>query len=269
MKILLTGNKGFIGKNLERRLRLSHQLITYDWKDAPGFENLPLSSDLDWVIHTGAISSTTETDTKKITEQNIQFTTDLFDYCVANNINFQYSSSASVYGTNAAEFSESSPCAPANLYAESKLITEQYMTDLSPDNIKWQIFRYFNVFGDDEDHKGNQASPYFKFKKQAREQGVIELFEHSEQYLRDFVPVELITDIHVKMLRSTESGIWNLGTGIATSFQTVAESIANAYGAAIRYIPMPLNLKDHYQKYTCADITKINNTLNSIDQSEN
>jgi ADP-L-glycero-D-manno-heptose 6-epimerase len=123
-------------------------------------------------------------------------------------------------------------------------------------SIRVQGFRYFNVYGSGEEHK-DQPSPYTAFEKQAKETGVIKLFKGSENYKRDFVPVETVCAVHKKFLNVEKSGIWNVGTGIATSFEDVAKLVAEKYGATIEYIPMPENLKNQYQAYTCADLTKL------------
>ena len=124
-----------------------------------------------------------------------------------------------------------------------------------------QGFRYFNVYGQFEDHKGDQASPITKFFKQAKT-GTITLFENSDNYKRDFIYVGDCCNIHRYMLTTTEAGIFNIGTGVATSFQTIAELVAKRFNANIKYIPMPEALKGQYQEYTCADIKKLSNIVN-------
>jgi ADP-L-glycero-D-manno-heptose 6-epimerase len=161
-----------------------------------------------------------------------------------------------VYGLNT-DFREDAPVDPRSPYAWSKYLFDRNAGSQKFDGIRVQGFRYFNVFGPHEDHKGNQASPYHKFEKQAQETGVIKLFEGSENYLRDFVPVETVIDVHKKFLTVNESGLWNVGTGQATSFEAVARTIADKYNARIEYIPMPEDVKAQYQKYTCADVTKL------------
>ena len=128
-------------------------------------------------------------------------------------------------------------------------------------NVIVQGFRYFNVYGAYETHKGNQASPYTKFTKQAKEDKIITVFENSEDYKRDFVCVDDVCNVHEKMFSVDKSGIWNIGTGSPESFEVVARTIAEKYGAEIKYIPMPDNLKGQYQKYTCADLTKLNSVI--------
>jgi len=122
-----------------------------------------------------------------------------------------------------------------------------------------QGFRYFNVYGPEgEEHKGDQASPYFKFSKQAKETGVIKIFKNSENYKRDFIQVQEVVKTHLDFLNINASGVWNLGSGRATSFESVARMIADQYGAKIEYIEMPNILNDSYQAYTCADMQNLN-----------
>ena len=105
--------------------------------------------------------------------------------------------------------------------------------------------------------KGGQASPFMQFKRQAEETGQVRVFEGSERFLRDFVPVQQVVDTHIKFFDVPESGIWNVGTGKTTSFRQVAE----LYSSNIVEVPMPDVLKSSYQTYTCADMTKTWKTL--------
>ena len=123
-----------------------------------------------------------------------------------------------------------------------------------------QGFRYFNVYGPEgEEHKGNQASPYMQFKKQYQETGRVKLFENSEEYLRDFIHIDKLIYTQLKFLDIKESGVFNIGTGRPRSFKEVALSICSEN--EIDYIPMPDILRDSYQKYTCADMSKTNRAL--------
>lgn len=256
MKILITGHKGFIGQNFAKHLT-DHDLVFYDWLDT-----LPNIQGLDLVIHLGAITSTTENDINKLMVQNYEFSCWLFEQCGKFSVNLQYASSASVYGLSD-KFCESQNPDPKSPYAWSKYLFERYVKTncYKYPEITVQGFRYFNVYGPHEEHKGDQASPYHKFKTQATSTGTIMLFENSEHYKRDFVPVERVIDIHRKFFNLRKTGLWNLGTGHAKSFQEVAVAIAKETNAVIKYIPMPDNLKGQYQAYTCADLTLLNNTL--------
>lgn len=251
MRILLTGHKGFIGSNMLKMLD-DHEVTTFEWG-----EPLPSVENHDYVIHMGANSSTVYRHVEMIMVQNLDFSIWLLNECIKHKVNFQYSSSASVYGFNN-EFKETSKVDPRSPYAWTKYLFERHVANVDCD-IKVQGFRYFNVYGPNEDHKLDQASPYHKFKKQYAETGKIKLFKNSERYLRDFIPVEQVCKTHIDFFNVNESGVWNVGTGVAKSFLDVALSIAPLN--KIEYIDMPNELKPSYQEYTCADMTKTNNSL--------
>jgi len=255
MKILVTGHKGFIGQNLTLDLINSgYEVFTHEW----GYP-FPNVKGMDWVIHLGAISSTTETNVRKILDQNVVFTIELIEECINHDVNLQFASSASVYGLYS-EFKETSVPSPVNHYARSKYLIEEYIrTRNAP--IIIQAFRYFNVYGPNEDHKGSQASPYTQFTNQAIHTGKIKVFEGSENCKRDFIHVDKIIDLHKKFFNVKESGVWNFGTGFTKSFLEVAQEIAKQYIAEIETIPFPEHLKEHYQYYTCADLTKLRATI--------
>lgn len=250
MKILITGHKGFIGQNMVNALKDDHELSLYEWGEEP-----PEFEGLDWCIHLGAISSTAETDVEKVMRQNHDFSCMLLMACQLNKVNLQYASSASVYGLDS-DFREDSLPSPQSPYAWSKYLFDRHVKNQNFDGIRVQGFRYFNVYGPHEDHK-DQPSPQHKFTKQAKETGVIKLFEGSENFRRDFIPVSEVINVHKKFFDVTESGIWNVGTGKPQSFQHIAETIAESMEAKIEYIPMPENLKSQYQTYTCANTEKL------------
>jgi ADP-L-glycero-D-manno-heptose 6-epimerase len=254
MIILVTGDTGFIGRHLIDKLKTEHEVHGYDYNE----NHKPCIDGYDWVIHLGAISDTTERDVDKIMLQNYEFSKWIFKECNSKGVNFQYASSASVYGPYE-KFGEDDPKQPQSPYAWSKYLFDRWILQ-QKHNVCVQGMRYFNVYGPREEHKGTQASPVTKFTKQAKEDGVITLFENSDKYLRDFIFVGDVCDIHEQMmLHVKKSGLYNIGTGSATSFQTVAEIIAKKYNADIKYIPMPEELQGQYQEYTCADITKLLN----------
>ena len=256
MNILITGHRGFIGKNLWLYFKSKdHNVQGWEWGDTPEFL---LPKDLDLVIHCGAISSTTERNAEKLMEKNYKFTTDLIVQCLERNINLQYASSASVYG-DGKTFRETDDCRPLNGYAWSKYLIDKFVEESiqMPLPINIQGFRYFNVYGPHESQKGNQASPITKFKQQALIDESIMLFEDSENYLRDFVCVNDICKVHEQMAEQDVSGIFNVGTGQAISFQKVGELIAEKYNVKINQIPMPGNLRGSYQEFTQANIEKL------------
>lgn len=263
MNILLTGHRGFIGSHLLKALEeKGHNVSTYEWGDG----NMPSVIEQDWVMHVGAISSTTEKDVEKVMRQNVDFTEQLYNACRTYGVNFQFSSSASVYGL-ISTFKEDDPVDPKTPYAWSKYLSERYINRHMGGNIT-QMFRYFNVYGPDgEEHKGDQASPYFKFTKQAKEKRRIKLFDGSNNYHRDFIHVSKIVDTHLKFLNIKESGTWNVGTGTTKSFMHVASEVSKTWPSIVEFISMPKELEQSYQKYTCADMTKMNKTLEAL-QSE-
>ena len=251
MKILITGHKGFVGQNMVRALKDKHELSFYEWGDEP-----PALEGLDWVVHLGALTATTETDVDKVMRQNHDFSCVMLMACQVAGVNLQYASSASIYGQGT-DFKEDAPAYPQSPYAWSKYLFDRHVKINRFEKITVQGFRYFNVYGPHEDHKGDQASPYYKFVKQAQETGVIKLFEGSENFYRDFVPVKTVIDVHEKFFDVKESGVWNIGTGKARSFLDVANEVAEKYNAKIEYIPIPPSVANQYQKYTCADLTRL------------
>jgi len=181
--------------------------------------------------------------------------------CNLAGTHFQYASSASVYG-NTASFKENGDVSPLNAYAWSKYLFDRHVRSCMKEfKILVQVFRYFNVYGNDEDKKGDQASPVTKFSNQAKNNSNIQVFENSDKYLRDFVCVDDVCKIHEKMLDNKVSGIFNVGTGEPISFQRVAELVAKKYSAQIEIIPMPEKLQGQYQEYTCADLTELKKNI--------
>lgn len=254
MKILITGHKGFIGQNITKALS-EHDLSFFEWGD-----DFPIISNrsFDWIIHLGAISSTTESNVDKVMTQNYDFSVRLFELCRQYNINLQYSSSASVYGKNH-DFSEDSPANPLSPYAWSKYLFDRYVSkNIHKCTNIVHGFRYFNVCGPHEDHKGNQASPFHKFRLEYETTGKVTVFENSANYKRDFIHVDNVVKTHIEFFKVKESDIWNVGTGKTMSFLDVAREITDN----IVEIPFPKNLKCQYQAYTKADLTKMRATAN-------
>lgn len=254
MKILITGSNGFIGKNCCEYFSKHHEITQYD---ITTHEKHPSVKDHDWIIHLGAISSTAETDVEKVLTLNLDYSIWLLNEALKHKVNIQWASSASVYGPECNDFIETNSVDPRSPYAWSKYLFERYVKNYYNNGIIIQGFRYFNVYGKYEDHKGDQASPYHKFKKQAKEENKIKLFNGSENYYRDFVPVEQVVSTHEKFFNVNESGIWNVGTGKTQSFTEIAQS----FNVPIEYIDMPAAIQKSYQKYTCANMNKMNSTL--------
>jgi ADP-L-glycero-D-manno-heptose 6-epimerase len=264
MKIIITGSDGFIGSNLKKYLETKEHNVTgfdiknYAEKDKKKaftsfLDSIPI---FDAVIHLGANSSTTETNFNKILKENFLTSKLIFERCEEEGIIFQYASSASIYGKSRV-FKEDGFYNPLSPYAMSK-----YMFDcfLLTQDYRYQGFRYFNVYGNGEDHKKNQSSPIFKFLKDAKEKKEIILF--NKKSIRDFVCVEDVCEVHELMLQKEyATGVFNVGTGDPISFKQVANLVKNKTGANINIKLMPDNLKNHYQQYTCADLEKLNSVI--------
>ena len=253
--IIITGSKGFIGQNfLDYLLEHSNEEIVtvnegicWDW--LAYFESWEKVS---LIIHQGAISDTTETDVDKLHRMNVWFSIELFEKAIKYQIPVKFASSASVYGNTRKSLlsSTENKISPLNHYAITKLQMDYYIQDHIKEFSSIQSFRYFNVYGEGEDHKGDQASPVHKFTKQVKETGSLKLFEGSNRFSRDFIWVSDI--VNLVLNNDKPSGIYDLGTSNPISFQTVGELIAQKYGGRIKYIPFPEHLKGKYQYLTMA-----------------
>lgn len=261
MKILVTGHKGFIGSHMAQYLvHKGHEVEGFDY-----VENVvPAVDQYDWVIHLGAISDTTERDVTKVWKHNYEFTLRLMQVCDHYSTNIQLASTAAVYGNTVKDmYTEEDPVYPMTPYAWSKYLIDKFLIDNGIDQFNGlvQSYRYFNVYGPGEGHKGDQMSMVSKFQRQASENGVIKLFKNSDQYKRDIVCVYDLVRIQEEMLHQDKSGLFNLGTAKAVDIESVAKQIAEKTGAKIEYIDMPGHLKNQYQEYTCADNSKLHNTI--------
>lgn len=242
--IILTGSKGFIGKNFLKKIE--EPVIEVGQENCFKFlESFNKWNEVSLIIHQGAISSTTERNISTLHHHNVAFTLHLFEYAIKYQIPVKFASSASVYGNTNGQIN------PLNYYAITKLQIDYFIQDNLDKFKSIQSFRYFNVYGEGEFHKGDQASPISKFTKQLKEAGKLKLFEGSDKFLRDFVWVGDVVDV---VLNNEEpSGIYDLGTGNPISFQEVAELVIKKEGGEIELIPFPEHLKGKYQTYTCAD----------------
>jgi ADP-L-glycero-D-manno-heptose 6-epimerase len=304
MYTVVTGAAGFIGSNLIKALnaRGETQILAVDELTADlKFRNLidceiadyldkdeflPRLTDGDFdddiavLLHQGACSDTLVNDGRYMLANNYRYSVRLLDYCQDNDIPFLYASSAAVYGAGP-EFREERACeAPLNVYGYSKFLLDQYVRRLLPERTAQVAgFRYFNVYGPREAHKGHMASVVWHFVDQYRASAKVQLFEGSGGYSageqrRDFVSVEDVVKVNLDFIDHPErSGIYNLGTGTATTFNAVAAATINACRAmdgekalpfgelhrsgAIEYIAFPPGLAGKYQSFTQADLTRL------------
>lgn len=240
-------------------------------------ENGDFDGAVEAVLHQGACSDTMESDGRYMMENNYEYSKTLLDWCQVRAIPFIYASSASVYGSGR-EFREAREHeAPLNVYGYSKFLFDQLVRRRVADaTAQVAGFRYFNVYGPREAHKGRMASVAFHFFNQYLATGRVCLFEGSDGYgpgeqLRDFVSVEDVVRVNLFFLDHPEvSGIFNVGTGRAESFNAVAHATVNAIrrskgekelslaelksAGAIEYIAFPPQLVGKYQSFTQADL---------------
>ena len=284
--IVVTGGAGFIGSNIVKGLNiLGHKdiLVVDDLTDGTKFSNLVdlditdymdkdefislviagEDLDIDVIFHQGACSSTTEWDGKFMMENNYNYSKDLLHYCLDFDIPFLYASSAATYGGRSDNFIEDRDYEkPLNVYGYSKFLFDQYVREILP-NANSQIcgFRYFNVYGPRESHKGSMASVAFHLNEQITKGEKPKLFVGSDNFKRDFIYVSDVVDVNLWFWENKISGIFNCGTGRAESFQSVADAVLNYHQKGeIDYIPFPDNLKGRYQSFTQADLTKFRKT---------
>ena len=286
MMIAVTGGAGFIGSNLikglnnagykdiiisdnlkksEKHLNLNRLDFT-DYVDKEDFIEVfdELAPEIDVIFHQGACSDTMETDGHYMMKNNYEYTCALFNKCIEHNVRFIYASSASVYGNGDTGFAEKRENEyPLNVYAFSKFMFDNYLRRY-PDNVPIQVagLRYFNVYGQQENHKGRMASVIRHFFNQYRDSKEIKVFAGSADFLRDFIYIDDVVAVNLYLLNNPKvSGIYNCGTGNCRSFKDIADIFSKRYpDAKITEIPFPDALKGKYQKYTQADLTNLRAT---------
>ena len=227
-------------------------------------------TDVEAVIHMGAISSTIETDFNKLVEANIHYSQNLWNWCATNKVPFLYASSAATYGNGDAGYNDASVenLRPLNGYGYSKHFFDQWALRQAPENSppSWAGFKFFNVYGPNEHHKGRMASVALHTFNQFRQTGTMKLFKGTKagiadgEQQRDFVYVKDCADIVVHFFEHKNAiGIFNIGTGQARSFKDLATNVMTAMGKAphITYIDMPEDLRGKYQYFTEANMAKL------------
>ena len=292
--IIITGGAGFIGSAmlLELNRKGEENIIIVDdlgstttekWRNLsglnftdfipkdlfPGLLDRNALKGISAIIHMGANSATTETDADHLLTNNFGYSKKIAEFSAAHEVRLLYASSAATYGDGQRGYNDETEglnvLRPLNMYGYSKHLFDSWA-------LKNHILdkavglKFFNVYGPNEYHKGDMSSVVYKAFHQILEKGSLNLFKsHRPDYgdgeqLRDFVYVKDCTGIMAWMLENPSvAGIFNVGTGTARSFKDLATATFSALNRdpAISYIPMPETLRDKYQYYTCADMTKL------------
>lgn len=303
MTIIVTGAAGFVGSNIVKALneRGEQRIIAVDnLTHADKFLNLvdcEIDDYLDKtefverfahgqfgtvraVFHEGACSDTMQTDGRYMMENNFRYSRALLDACLAQRSQFLYASSAAIYGGSTSFVEDRAAEQPLNVYGYSKFLFDQVIRRVLP-GAPSQIagFRYFNVYGPRESHKGRMASVAFHHFNQFRAEGRVKLFGEYNGYARgaqtrDFVSIDDVVKVNLFFFDHPEkSGIFNLGTGRAQPFNDIAVAVVNTLrglqGQAaltleqlvadglVEYIPFPDALRGKYQCFTQADTGRL------------
>lgn len=308
--IVVTGGAGFIGYNLVKRLietghedvvvvdnnigrivERKHQNITYlsveDSYMWLGFNGNAIKS----VYHLGARTDTMETNTELLKYLNTNYSKFIWNFCTDFKIPLIYASSAAVYGDGELGFSEDlepERLNPLNEYGWSKLDFDHYALGNSNGDAvycvdgkknappHWFGFRFFNVYGQHEDHKGKMASVIWHLYNQIRETGEAKLFKsHRDDYMhgyqmRDFISVNDVINVMSlthQIRHAMPSGIYNLGTGKPRTYNDLALAIFKSLGLPVNisYIDTPREIRDSYQYFTGADMTRLIHAMGGYD----
>ncbi|HIP55221.1 MAG TPA: ADP-glyceromanno-heptose 6-epimerase [Sulfurimonas autotrophica] len=295
--ILITGGAGFIGSNLAFYFQKNHpdaKVVVLDsfrsgetlsngnlksfghFKNLIGFEgeiisgdindkdlllDLEVNYDFDYIFHEAAISDTTAQEQDLMIKTNVNAFKDLLDLAVAHNANMIYASSAATYG-NAESPQRVGREAPNNVYGFSKLSMDHLSRDyMKKCDISIVGLRYFNVYGKREYFKNSTASMVLQFGHQILAGKNPRLFEGSDKILRDFIYIEDIVQANIKAMQPKRSGIYNVGTAKARSFQDIVDILQKELGTSLEceYIPNPFI--GSYQFHTEADIATTKEAL--------
>ncbi len=293
--IIVTGGAGFIGSAIVWRLNQlgKNDIIIVDelgkdekWKNLVSLDYIDFQNKWDFIdkieknainykieaiIHMGANSSTTEKDADHLISNNYEYTKKLASYAVKNSIRFIYASSAATYGDGALGFNDNNDeglkLKPLNMYGYSKNLFDirAYKKGVLD---KIVGIKYFNVFGPNEGHKGDMRSVVHKAFEQIRDHGYVKLFKSANpeykdgEQMRDFVYVKDAVEMTLFFLGHPNiNGLFNVGSGQARSWNDLVTALFVALDKPvnIQYIDMPGHLKEKYQYFTQADMTKIRN----------
>lgn len=252
MKVLITGHNGFIGKNMLAWMAAEDWDVEgWTWKSG----SFPDISQYQWVIHLGAVTDPTDKDVDKVIKLNYEFSQRLFTECQHHEVNLQYASCSSVYGSGT-DCSEFSPPRPQTPYAWSKYLFDRWVFQ-QPINTLVQGFRYFKVYGRYM-HLSKKPNIMARWKEQARKEGKITVWDNAEFIKRDWVWVGDVCRLHVDFIKTVHgSGLWNCGSGLSHSYLDIAEEIASIESVPLEIIPAQKIVTPK----VCANLTHLKNTV--------
>jgi ADP-L-glycero-D-manno-heptose 6-epimerase len=252
---IVTGAGGFIGKHFAQNMK---EVLKIDLDNCNEFlQRFDRWEDVNMIIHMGALSSTTNKNISMIYNYNIDYSIKLFEKAIKYKIPVKYASSASVYGNQEGIIN------PLNYYAMSKATVDYWVKENIHRFSHVQGFRFFNVYGPGEFHKGEQASLVSKFNWQSKT-GYIQIFEGSDKVWRDYIYVGDI--VNVVLTNNAGSGIFDLGTGTPVTIQSIADLVAQKSKAMVEEIPFPPNLVGKYQFYTKADMSWLDYKFKTVEE---
>jgi ADP-L-glycero-D-manno-heptose 6-epimerase len=235
----------------------------FDWVAAnPGLVN--------YVFHLGARTDTTEMDYSVHKKLNVDYSIKMWEFCSANNIPLVYASSAATYGLGECGYVDShdivAKLKPLNPYGASKNDFDLWALAQEKKPPFWAGLKFFNVYGPNEYHKGRMASVILHAFNQIKQNGRVKLFRsHNPDYkdgeqIRDFIYVKDVANIcYWLMQHMPQSGLYNTGTGTARTFKDLVTAIFHTLNLPVQidYIDTPIDIRDKYQYFTEADMTKL------------
>lgn len=290
--IVITGAAGFIGSCLVTKLNqqgFDQLILVDDFSKIEKVGNLTGKSyslkidrnefiewldtnyyKVDFIFHIGARTDTTEFNVEIFNKLNLNYSKDIFKVCTKRSIPLVYASSAATYGMGEFGYNDDHGVVkllrPLNPYGESKNDFDKWILDQSSHPPFWAGMKFFNVYGPNEYHKSRMASVVFHAYKQILENGNVKLFKsHKPEFkdgeqLRDFVYVkDVVNVLYFMMTKKPASGLYNLGTGRARSFVDLVKATFNAINRepVITFIDTPVDIRDKYQYFTEANMTKL------------
>ncbi|MFL0161674.1 ADP-glyceromanno-heptose 6-epimerase [Aquirufa salirivi] len=253
-------NKNLVGKKIKEKVERT-QFFT--WLDSNFRE-------VEFIFHIGARTDTTEFDKSIFDDLNVNYSKEIWNRCVEYQIPLVYASSAATYGLGELGYDDDESkipgLKPLNPYGDSKNDFDIWALQQEKKPFFWAGLKFFNVYGPNEYHKGRMASVIWHAFRQINERGSLNLFRsHRSDYgdgeqMRDFIYVKDLIDVCIFFMEHRKnSGIYNLGTGIARSFNDLGKSTFAAMGkeAVINYIDTPIDIRDKYQYFTEANMSKL------------